>query len=270
MDIQEYISSGILELYVYGALSEKESEEVTAFLKQYPEVKAEVEEIEKSLINLSAATAPYNPEEMLVSLKNKLALKQERKSSSEDKIIPIKERTNWPAYVGWAACVVFLIGSFFLYQKNTELRDRLAQMQVQNAQMETEIANARANADKTQELLDMMRNKNMIKVPLQGQKAAPDAYAAVYWDKEHNVAFVDAKELPEPPKGMVYQVWSLKMNPLKPTSIGLLKKFDTDKNKIFQLPNPNTSEAFGITLEPDGGSKSPSMERLYTLGAINS
>ncbi len=69
---------------------------------------------------------------------------------------------------------------------------------------------------------------------------------------------------------MVYQVWSLKMNPLKPTSIGLLNKFESDNNKIFQLPNPNSSEAFGITLEPAGGSKSPTMERLYTLGAVNS
>ncbi len=180
MDIQEYISSGILELYVYGALSEKESEEVTSFLKQYPEVETEVEEIEKSLLNLSAATAPYNPEEMLGVLKKKL--------SSAESVIPLKRRTNWPAYVGWAACILFLVGSFVLYQKNVELRNNLAEMQVKNAQMESQIANAREDVKKTQELLDMMRNKDMIKVPLQGQKAAPDAYAAVYWDKQHSVA----------------------------------------------------------------------------------
>lgn len=47
MDINEYISSGILELYVYGALSESESAEVTRTLREYPEVRQEVEEIEK-------------------------------------------------------------------------------------------------------------------------------------------------------------------------------------------------------------------------------
>ena len=37
MDIQEYIESGILELYVYGALTPQESEEVSKVLKQYPD-----------------------------------------------------------------------------------------------------------------------------------------------------------------------------------------------------------------------------------------
>ncbi len=56
MDIQKYISSGILELYVYGALSEKESREVSRVLKEYPEVRTEVEEIEKALLSLSSGS----------------------------------------------------------------------------------------------------------------------------------------------------------------------------------------------------------------------
>ncbi len=36
------------------------------------------------------------------------------------------------------------------------------------------------------------------------------------------------------------------------------------------LQNTNESEAFGIRLEPAGGSESPTMEQLYTLGVVAS
>ena len=108
----------------------------------------------------------------------------------------------------------------------------------------------------------------MTKVPLAGQQIAPDAYVNVFWDKSSNKAYIDALGLPEPPEGMVYQVWSLTLDPLTPTSMGLLENFSEDENKIFALENPNQSQAFGITLEPAGGSETPTMEQLYTLGVV--
>lgn len=263
MDINKYIESGILELYVYGALSESESAEVTHTLKEYPEVKVEVEEIEKALLTLSSAAAPYDPEFLLQSLKEKL--------SRRNKVIELtKKDTNWAAYIGWAASILFLIGLFTLFNENRELRQSLQALQTEKIQMETDIAEARNNAQKTQELLSVLRDKNILEVPLQGQPIAPDAYATAYWDKEKNITYIDAKELPSPPRGMVYQVWSLKMDPLTPSSIGLLDAFEDDENKIFQLQNVNLSEGFGITLEPEGGSKTPTMEQLYALGIVSS
>ena len=117
-------------------------------------------------------------------------------------------------------------------------------------------------------MLSVLRDKKITRIPLQSQGVAPDAYATVYWNKEQNKAYIDAKELPTPPRGKVYQVWSLQLEPLTPTSIGLLDEFSMDDNKILTLENPNTSEAFGITLEPEGGSESPTMEQLYVLGAV--
>ncbi|WP_338038976.1 anti-sigma factor [Maribacter litopenaei] len=51
--------------------------------------------------------------------------------------------------------------------------------------------------------------------------------------------------------------------------MGLLEDFAMDENKVFTLNNPNESEAFGITLEPAGGSESPTLEQLYTLGVVS-
>ncbi len=261
MDIQEYISSGILELYVYGALTEEESKEVTRILREHPEVKKEVEEIENALQQLAFSTAPYNPEATLAVLKQKLSDKGVRR-------LETKRRTPWVSYIGWAASLLLFAGLFFLIQDNNQLREKLNAQRAKAAQFEQQIADARENIEKTKELLSALRDKEVSRIQLQGQDIAPGAYASVYWNKEEQKAYIDAKELPPPPRGKVYQVWSLKLDPLTPTSIGLLDDYMQDENKIFLLENPNDSEAFGITLEPEGGSDSPTLEQLYVLGAV--
>ena len=53
MDLKEYISSGILELFAAGALTESEVREVEAMAEKYPEVKAELEQIQNALNSYS-------------------------------------------------------------------------------------------------------------------------------------------------------------------------------------------------------------------------
>lgn len=260
MDKKEYIESGILELYVYGALSEEESAEVTKFLKQYPEIEKEVEEIEQALMGLSAAVAPKNPQFLINSIKEKLNPRNNHTTQ--------RKRSNVPGYIGWAASILLLVGLFFMFNKNRELRESLQAAQAEKAQIEAQITEARNAAQKAEDLLSVILDRDIIRVPLEGQEVAPNAYATVFWDETKNTAYIDAKNLPAPPRGMVYQVWSLRLSPLTPSSLGLLENFEEDENKIFELPNPNSSEAFGITLEPEGGSESPTMEQLYTLGVV--
>lgn len=267
MELEQYISSGILELYVYGALSDEESRKVTQELKQHPEILKEVEEIETALTQLSIAVAPYNPEALLYSIQQKITEKQ--KSGVVEH--PAKrKRTNLVLYIGWAASIALLIGLVSVISDRNELRESLEAANAQNATLEQQITDARADAEKNKQLLEVFRDKKIITVPLGGQEIAPEAYAEVHWDEKTNQVYVDAKDLPTPPEGKEYQVWSLTLDPLTPTSIGLLSNFSEDENKIFILENPNASQAFGITLEPKGGSKTPTMEQLYTLGVINS
>ena len=49
MEVQEIISSGLLELYAAGIASEKESREVEQYVAQYPEVAAELRTIAASM-----------------------------------------------------------------------------------------------------------------------------------------------------------------------------------------------------------------------------
>ncbi|WP_031428402.1 anti-sigma factor domain-containing protein [Flavimarina sp. Hel_I_48] len=275
MNIQEYISSGILELYVCGALTEEESREVSATLREHEEVRSEVEEIESALQSLGIAAAPYNPEKLLAAIKAKLGEKGSKVVSiPQEKSV---KRQRVLMYLSLAASIALLIGLFSLLSKNSQLREELNRSDAQRVVLSSERESAESKLTETQNdlndaqnILNVFRDTNTLKIPLAGQEVAPQSYANVLWNKAGNKVYIDAKGLPQPPEGKVYQVWSLKMNPLAPTSIGLLENFDQDENKIFELDNPNNSEAFGITLEPAGGSKTPTMAQLYTLGAISS
>ncbi len=59
MSTQEYIESGILELYVYGKLNELETEEVHKMAQQHSEIREEIVAIEKTVILLSGSVAPH-------------------------------------------------------------------------------------------------------------------------------------------------------------------------------------------------------------------
>lgn len=260
MNTKEYIASGILELYIAGELSEKENEEVHAAIQKNPELLAEVESIEKAILQLTAAAKKDNTYSFN-AIADKLLVQ-------EPKVIPIsKPKTNWSLLSGWAAAFIF--GSTLIYTviQNSNLKTQIA---AEKQQLEEQIDKASNSLTEAKKLIEIFRDKNIISVPLAGQKVSPTSYAKVYWDKKTNSIYLDAKGLPEPPKGKVYQVWSLKLSPLTPTSLGTLDTFTADTNKIFTITNANESEAFGITLEPAGGSVSPNLEQLYTLGAVAS
>ncbi len=67
MDIQAYIESGILELYVSGKLPDQEAREVYALSQQYPEIQQEVETIEAYLITYFSSLSPKVPDEEMLS-----------------------------------------------------------------------------------------------------------------------------------------------------------------------------------------------------------
>lgn len=261
MDVQKYIGSGILELYVAGVLSDKENLEIANYTKEYPEIKKEIEAIEASILTLSKKASPgitYTFQSLMDRINKDVKVVSMNKGSS-----------SAMTYIGWAASLLLAVGLFFMYQQNQELKSNIEVVEQQNSTLEQQIADTDSSLEKTQELLNTIRDKDINVIALGGQTVSPTSYAKAYWNKKEDKVYIDAKGLPEPPDGFVYQVWSLKLSPLTPTSMGLLEDFATDENKVFALNNPNESEAFGITLEPAGGSESPTLEQLYTLGVVS-
>lgn len=264
MDLKTYIESGILELYVAGQLSQQENREVYEQMQKHPEVLQEVLEIEAAVIKLTAAVSPKPSAYMFEHIKTHLGLNE-----AETKVISItKSKYNWLTYGSVAAAVLLGVGLFWSINQNNVLEKQISDAEVENSYLEVQMADTRKELAATENILKAIRGKDVIAIPLGGQGDFASTYAKVYWNKAENLIYLDAQGLPKAPEGKVYQVWSLTLNPLTPTSLGTIDGFNSDETKIFNIKNANESQAFGISLEPAGGSEAPTMEQLYTLGIV--
>ncbi|WP_264537737.1 anti-sigma factor [Flavobacterium sp. N1736] len=262
MEAQEYIESGTLELYVYGLLTEAENLEIAELAKKNPEVEQEILAIEKAIVALSSSFSPFHSVANFEKIKARLELKH-------GKVVDMKPASNWSQYVGWAAAVVLLLGLGYQTLELTKTKDAITDVGNQKNKIEKEFAYLDQQNKETEKNLTIVRDIKNTGVTLGGQAVSPTSFAKVYWNKDTKTTYIDAAGLPKPPKGMVYQVWALKLSPvLTPTSIGLLDNFDSNNQKIFAVDQTVSAEAFGITLEPAGGSLTPTMEQLYTLGKV--
>lgn len=258
MDKQEYIESGILELYVFGQLDEPEFSEVTKMAEKDEDIRNEIISIEKAIINFSESVAPFLSSGNYEKIREALMLKHG--------VVDMKSKSSIYLYLGWAASILLLIGVGYQYVQLEDKKTKIETVETEKSKLQESVVELTLQNKNNEATLAIIRDNSNTIVKLEGQEVSPQSYAKVYWNKDTKAVHIDAAGLPEPPEGMVYQVWALKLNPLTPTSIGLLENFKGNAKRIFTVENANEAEAFGITLEPAGGSASPTLEQLYTLG----
>ena len=262
MEGKEYIESGILELYVYGLLDENQNIEIAEMAKKDKAIENEIVSIEKSILQLSSSFSPFLSVENFEKIKRNLEIKHSN-------VIELKPKPNPFAYSGWAAAAVLLLGIGYFYNQQVTLKNEVVTIEKEKDKLNEVIVSVEDKNKQSIEALNVIRDTNNTVITLAGQAVSPTSQAKIYWNKNTQVVYVDASQLPEPPKGMVYQVWSLQLKPsLVPTSIGLLDNFNQNNSKMFAVSTTSNAQGFGITLEPAGGSKTPTMEQLYTLGAV--
>jgi len=161
-----------------------------------------------------------------------------------------------------------VLGNFYFFNKLKQSTQKVIALQNEKSVLVENSNIFKANYDKTAQQLESIRKPGTRIVELEGQKIAPDSKAIVYWNPEKQTVFIDANQMPTPPPGKVYQLWSLKLDPLTPKDAGLLSAYKVGEDNFFQVKNVENAEAFAITLEPEGGSINPTLDHLYVIGNL--
>ncbi len=278
MDIKEYISSGILELYSSGALTEKEAGEVEAMASKYPEVRAELNAIANAYADY-ASLYSRNPRPALRSeILNRIDEERINKPGSDkDKLIQMPDsglvkqsyerRFSRMRYL-MAAVVAFLVlnivTNFVLMNKWRNTSDQMAALVDENTKMKSDYELIKKDMDKkTGEMKMMMDRSNMV-VDLKGMEKSPGSFATVYWNPGSKHVMLNVNNLPMPPSDKQYQLWALKNG--KPVDAGV---FDMGKDSMHDMDAKIAeADSFAITLETKGGSRAPTMTELYAMGKI--
>lgn len=276
MTAQDYISSGLLEAYVLGSLSEPEAEQVAGAICRFPEVAAEIRSLEASLLEAERSQSPPLPE----YLKDKIwaaiqsAPTEQVPAASESKPPETARTIAFPAArkersLAWAALWIGLLlsvgGNLFQKINSRHQAQRADQLAERVDSMNRRQTAMTASMDRYKRESEMAAAPDMEMVPMRSIVAGHAMAATFYLDKHSREAYVAVQKLPPAPEGMQYQVWAIQDG--KPLSIGLLDQNVSDNNGMQKLPEPvEAGQAFAISLEKTGGSEQPTPDRIYVLG----
>lgn len=267
MNIQEYIQSGVVELYVAGALCEEDARELESLAQQYPALKQEIAEVEKTL----EAYALAHQKEPDPALKNRVldGIKQSSQHPSpavsnrsdvteetDPEPIPLPStRTHWLAI---AASLVLLLASagigYNFYRKNQQLQSEIVAIRSQNQQQENLVRSILYDPNYQALVL-----KGSEKLPMK----MPQAEIRVFWNAETKQVHVSVGQLPELEKDQQYQLWALKDD--QPIDAGV---FQANTAGVVQsLKAIAAADKWAVTVEPKGGSTQPHLDKLCLLSA---
>ncbi|SNS66670.1 Anti-sigma-K factor RskA [Belliella buryatensis] len=272
MDIQAYISSGKLELFVLGELSVREQEEVMKLAEQYPEIRKELDQIEEAMFafdNLSGKAPSTSLKAQVMDTWEKevkpAASDQAIPSKGEGKVVPLQP---WKAYAA-AASIVAVVASVFAIYYATRYYDvdqRLMAMVQERAVLAEELDNYKVNYEQTDAQLETLLTGNFERVPMKGDgfEMQKDAQVDVWWDKGAESVFISVNTLNELDENSDYQLWAIGDD--GPVGIGLVNA--GQKFSLQQMQAVAAAGAFAITIEPKGGSESPTLEKLVVLGPV--
>jgi len=276
VNIQEYISSGIVEAYVLGLADPQEAAEFEQLCSQYPELLEAREAFELSLEKQAIANA-VAPDK---SVRSRIFHELKWKTNKEPKVIPInkneEKQVDIPAaspfrrYMA-AASVVALLGSLalnlYFYNKyksvNNQYNDLVA-AQTELAQNNSALQTKMSEYEKS---LSIMNDPAVQKVKMEGANVptSPDAssLATVFYNKSSAEVYLVVNNLPAPQSNQQYQLWAIVDG--KPVDAGV---FDLSSNKVLTMKTlPGSPQAFAVTLEKKGGSLAPE-GAMYVLGKV--
>lgn len=181
-----------------------------------------------------------------------------------------KTSRNTTAIIGWAVGILVISGIVWMLIQNQELDNSVEVTTTQNTVPKSEEAEMEQQLNENSNLSDILKSKEFKAHALMGNQAvAPQATAKIYLNKKERLMYVDVKGLPVPPEGKVYQLWSLEMESLNATNIGVIDENSQSEIGLYKFENFTEPQTLCITLENVGGSKTPTMSQIYVMDAIH-
>ena len=223
------------EAYALGALSEEERQEVEDYLMTHPELRAEVDDL-RAVANLMAlAPQEYEPSPKLRrDLMNRISSSPDATPAAD----PSPRQSGlWRVFGpgGLAAAAVLALVTIGMFAWNASLQE-------ENQTLQGELQGQQTYA-------------------LEGTGAAQEVQGEVVRLGDERAVLV-AEDLPSLPEGETYETWILREDIPEPAGL-----FEPNDAGVAAAPIEGSIEgadAVAVTVEPSGGSSSPTSDPLMT------
>lgn len=273
MNSKEYIESGNIELYVLKKLSKDEVAEVESWAAQSSDIQEEIKEVQ-SLIQIYAQEYAVHPRnelknEILESIQTQPQLKTLlnnvlSKLNIQYNVVQFNTH-KLPSffqlpYTKWLFIIFLSISSVYFFIQNRKIQKLYVQtIEIQKA---NDIKNQQLISN-LNERIDVLKSPATKEIALTSLSSDSASKVIIFWNPEKKITYLNIHYLPAPTLDTQYQLWA--MIDKKTVSAGLI---DYQVNSLQSMKGLDNIEGFIITLEPKGGSDSPSLEKMYAIGTL--
>lgn len=265
MNINEYISSGVLESYVLGELSAEARAEVERNLERYPALKTELTEIEQTQEQLLLGLGIKPREEVKKALLEKIEPKIP--AGKQVQLPSQSPLTFWKLAVA-ASVTIAIIAVYMAYDYRSRwmrTASDLSQMMTQNQRIAEDYNTVNKRIDQLENDVQVMENPDFKRVVMRGTENAPTAMAYVYWNENSREVYLRIQDMKSLSSENQYQLWAIIDG--KPVDAGV---FDAPSSGLLKMKNVGDGAAtFAVTVEPKGGSPTPSLQMLQVAGNVD-
>jgi anti-sigma-K factor RskA len=243
-----------LALYALGALdNEQERAALEAHLGTCGDCRRELERLRADVALLAmSVTGPQPPQRARQRLMSAIAAEQQQAPKAEPVVVG-RLRWRWLNLAPIAVAVALAVFSFGLLLEVQRLKNANAQIV---AELRKEIERSK-DAREIAAMLEDPKAQQVVLVPTKNPQRQPQVKTIYVRDKGH--VLLIANNLPELPSNKAYQLWLLPASGGPPMSAGVFK---TDWRGHYLMLHPMESagieaKGFAITIEPEGGSITP-------------
>ena len=274
MNTTGHIERDDLVLFAMHLLSREDAEIAAAHVHRCPECRRELTEIHGDLAiyaqTVDMQSPPAHARERLLS-----QVAQEKKfppvDIAEEPSLPARGFGNRPSlsdddlpkrsvigkvfpWIGWAIAAALAVTAGNLYFQRETLRGSLAEQNTQIAQLTNDAATSR-------EIMDTMTDPTAMRVTLTKAQSQPVPQARATYVAEKGTLIFQADNMAPLPSDKVYELWLIPADGGSPVPAGV---FHPDEHGYASLIMPPLSKgmeakAFGVTIENEGGSQTPTM-----------
>ena len=259
MNIQEIIESGIIELYVMNVLPKDEAAQVEALAVEHAEIRIEIEDIQNALQQYAQVYAiepkPGLKGEILEKIKTEQVRFLQNQPLEKAQTGPLSIKPTWITWLAAAASVVSIV----LFFQNMNHKKALTNCTAEN----TKLVENQKVIVQLEYKLDILRRSDTKEIEMKGLEIAPESKVLVYWNPTEKATLLSIQNLPKPADDKQYQLWAIVDK--KPVDAGV---FVYDATAVQEMKGFEHAEAFAVTLEPKGGSVSPTLDKMYVLGTV--
>jgi anti-sigma-K factor RskA len=260
-----------LPAFALGALDADEHREVAAHVAGCADCTSELASLGRVVEGIGLEGLPVTPPP---SLRDRVLARVEAERGSRVVMtrMPIGKpasqatatvkRPWWGSGLALAASVALAIGaSLYAWALRSEivtLRQDLVATNTEATRLRGELASLRRNWVDVTRVINVLRAPDVLRVDLKGQATAAGSTGRAFWSRTAGLTFT-ADGLPALPEGRVYQLWTI--TGTVATGAGV---FTPDARGAASVttpvaPDAPKPDAFGVTIEPTGGSATPTM-----------